>query len=72
MSNFVRLGCWASFWISFYIFIDSLRVSGSRLNYHIEVQNHTIPNTEEYGNPGFPILVSTIFCLVSPKLLLVS
>lgn len=67
MDNFVKLSCWTSFWISFYIFIDSVRVVGSRVSEHFEyvVRNQSIPNSEEYGNPGFPILVASIFFFVS-------
>lgn len=69
IANFVRLTCWLSFWTSTYIFLDAVRVSGSRLNDPRDANEIPVPrnmNTdEEKGNPTFPILVAVIFFLVS-------
>merc|ERR1719273_895752 len=67
--NFVRLNCWISFWISAYIFLDAVRVSGIRLypdlsnkSVHEQFpQNYNVTEPEAIGNPTFPMLIGVIF-----------
>ena len=61
-SNLTRLSCWISFWTSTLIFLDSVRVSGSRM-FHRSHQINIVQdsNPEEFGNPSMPIFISVIF-----------
>jgi hypothetical protein len=64
MSNLVRLTSWSSFWTSFYWAIDAVRVAGVR-SYPFEKVQILGPLENDYQSPVFPIMVATIFFLVS-------